>query len=59
MHKHFPLVTYKDFPFYGKYDFMKYRYRLLYYRVAPIYIIRYTLYTTKKKTKLTNVIIVP
>jgi hypothetical protein len=41
-----------------KYDFMKYRNRLLYYRVAPIYI-RYTLYTTKKKTKLTNVIIVP
>ena len=30
-----------------KYDFMKYRHRLLYYRVAPIYI-RYTLYTTKK-----------
>ena len=41
-----------------KYDFMKYRHRLLYYRVAPIYI-RYTLYTTKKKTKLTNLIIVP
>ena len=41
-----------------KYDFMKYRHRLLYYRVAPIYI-RYTLYTTKKKTKLTNAIIVP
>jgi hypothetical protein len=31
-----------------KYDFMKYRHRLLYYRVAPIYI-RYTLYTTKKR----------
>ena len=30
-----------------KYDFMKYRHRLLYYRVAPIYI-RYTVYTTKK-----------
>ena len=42
----------------NKYDFMKYRHRLLYYRVAPIYI-RYTLYTTKKKTKLTNAIIVP
>jgi len=28
-----------------KYDFMKYRHRLLYYRVEPIYI-RYTLYTT-------------
>ena len=41
-----------------KYDFMKYRHRLLYYRVAPIYIM-YTLYTTKKKTKLTNLIIVP
>jgi hypothetical protein len=41
-----------------KYDLMKYRHRLLYYRVAPIYI-RYTLYTTKKKTKLTNAIIVP
>ena len=35
-----------------KSDFMKYRHRLLYYRVAPIYI-RYTLYTTKKK-KNTN-----
>jgi hypothetical protein len=33
-------------------------FRLLYYRVAPIYI-RYTLYTTKKKTKLTNLITVP
>jgi hypothetical protein len=39
-----------------KYDYMKYRHRLLYYIVAPIYI-RYTLYTTKKKTKLTNVIL--
>ena len=28
-----------------KYDFMKYGHRLLYYRVAPIYI-RYTLYNT-------------
>jgi hypothetical protein len=51
----------KTFPFMEnmlKYDFMKYRHRLLYYRVAPIYI-RYTLllYTTKKKTKLTNLII--
>ena len=34
-----------------KYDFMKYRHRLLYYRVAPIYI-RYTLYTTKKENKI-------
>ena len=34
-----------------KYDFMKYRHRLLYYRVAPIYI-RYTLYTTKRKQSL-------
>jgi hypothetical protein len=34
-----------------KYDFMKYRHRLLYYRVAPIYI-RYTLYTTKRKQNL-------
>jgi hypothetical protein len=35
------------------------KHRLLYYRVAPIYI-RYTfIYTTKKKTKLTNLIIVP
>ena len=41
-----------------KSDFMKYRHHLLYYRVAPIYI-RYTLYTTKKKTKLTNLITVP
>ena len=30
-----------------KYDFMKYRHHLLYYRVAPIYI----LYTTKKENK--------
>ena len=30
---------------------MKYRHRLLYYRVAPIYI-RYTLYTTKRKQNL-------
>jgi len=37
-----------------KYDFMKYRHRLLYYRVAPIYI-RYTfIYNTKKKKKLQN-----
>ena len=35
-----------------KSDFMKYRHRLLYYRVAPIYI-RYTLYTTKKKKTYT------
>ena len=28
-----------------KYDFMKYRHRLLYYKGAPIYI-KYTLYTT-------------
>ena len=41
-----------------KYESMKCRHRLLYYRGAPIYI-RYTLYTTKKKTKLTNLIIVP
>ena len=34
-----------------KYDFMKYRHRLLYYRVALIYI-RDTLYTTKKKKKI-------
>jgi hypothetical protein len=34
-----------------KYDFMKYRHCLLYYRVAPIYI-RYTLYTTKRKQNL-------
>ena len=33
-----------------KYDFMKHRHHLLYYRVAPIYI-RYTLYTTKKDNK--------
>ena len=33
-----------------KYDYMKYRHRLLYYRVASIYI-RYTLYTTKKNEK--------
>jgi hypothetical protein len=31
-----------------KYDLMKYRHRLLYYRVASIYI-RKTLYTTKKE----------
>jgi hypothetical protein len=50
----------KTFPFMEnmlKYDFMKYRHRLLYYRVAPIYT-RYTLYITKKKRILTNVIIV-
>ena len=41
-----------------KYEFMKYKHRLLYYRVAPIYI-RYSLYTTKKRTKLTHLIIVP
>ena len=40
-----------------KYDFMKYRHRLPCYRVAPVYI-RYTLFTTKKKTELTNLIIV-
>ena len=34
-----------------KYDFMKDRHRLLYYRVAPIYI-RYTLYTTKKNLQV-------
>jgi hypothetical protein len=48
-------VNLQGFPFMEnmlKYDFMKYRYRLLYYRVAPIYI-RYTLYTTTKKTNLT------
>ena len=56
----FPLVTYKDSLLWNmlKYEFMKYRHRQLYYRVAPIYT-RYTLYTTKKKTKLTNVITVP
>ena len=39
-----------------KYDLMTYRHRLLYYRVAPIYI-RYIYH--KKRKKLTNVIIVP
>jgi len=34
-----------------KYESMKCRHRLLYYRVAPIYI-RYTLYTTKRKQTL-------
>ena len=37
----FTLVTYKTFPFMEnmlKYDFMTYRHRLLYYRVAPIYV---------------------
>ena len=51
----------KTFPFMEnmlKYEFMKYRHHLLYYRIAPIYL-RYTLYTTKKKTKLTNLITVP
>ena len=60
MHIHFPFGNIKTFPFMEnmlKYDFMKYRHRLLYYRVTSIYI-RYTLYTTKKKTKLTNLIIV-
>ena len=45
MHIHFPFGNIKTFPFMEnmlKYDFMKYRHRLLYYRVAPIYI-RYTL----------------
>ena len=37
----------KTFPLL-EYDFMKYRHRLLYYRVAPIYI-RYTLYTKRKQ----------
>jgi hypothetical protein len=61
MHINFPFGNIERLPLLWnmlKYDFMKYRHRLLYYRVAPIYI-RYTLYTTKKKTKLTNVIIVP
>ena len=40
-----------------KSDFMKYRHRLLYYRVAPIYITNHI--PQKKKTKLTNLIIVP
>jgi hypothetical protein len=49
MHINYPFDNIKKaFPFMEnmlKYDFMKYRHRLLYYRVAPIYI-RYILYTT-------------
>ena len=49
MHINFPIGSIKKLSLFMeymlKYDFMKYRHRLLYYRVAPIYI-RYTLYNT-------------